>query len=214
MKDLVVIGAGGFGREVLDVVEAINKTRASTIFNVVGVIDDNPSEISITRLRERGYKVLGSIEEHLSVLRKSNIAVAIGNPLVRKKIVDRLSLSPDLFPNLIHPSANVGSKFSCDHGVVICAGVNISTNVRLSSFVHVNPAATIGHDSQLMNFVSVNPGAVISGEVTVCEEVLVGANATILQNLIVGNRAIVGASACVTKNIPASSVAKGIPARW
>lgn len=214
MVDLVVIGAGGFGRETLDVIEAINHHGYSLSFNILGVVDDRPSMSNIERLRNRGYSWLGTIAENKELLREVKIAVAIGNPQTRRQVVVSLSTDPYSYPTLIHPNAIVGSEFLCAHGVIICAAAVISTNVSIDQFVHVNPGAVIGHDAHLQQFVSVNPSATISGEVTVGAESLIGANATVLQNLTIGERATVGAAACVTKNVPSGATAVGVPARW
>ena len=114
----------------------------------------------------------------------------------------------------VHPSAAAGWGCVFDVGVVVCAGVTISTNVKLGRHVHVNPNATIGHDSVLCQFVSVNPAAVISGEVTIKEGALIGAAATILQGLTVGERSVIGAGAVVTKDVPPDVVVKGVPGVW
>lgn len=216
-EDLVVIGAGGFGRETLDVIEAINAATNVTFWNVIGVIDDNPSELHLSRLQARGYRYLGPLDpqERAAVIDSANLfyTVGVGVPAVRRMLAakaENMGWSP---ATLVHPSASVGSCAVIVGGVVICAGVQVSTNVRLGPHVHLNPGSIVGHDSELGPFVSVNPGAVVSGEVSVGSEALVGAGATILQGLRVGERAIVGAMACVTRDVLPGVVAKGVPAR-
>lgn len=139
--------------------------------------------------------------------------MGVGNPTTRRLISARFSDVNNTPGLAIHPSVTVGSLSMVGAGSVICSGAQISTNVLMGRHVHINPNATVGHDSVLGDFVSVNPGSIISGDVLCEEEVLVGAGAVILQGLRVGARSTVGAAACVTRNINSDCIVKGIPAR-
>jgi len=211
MIDLVVIGAGGFGRETLDVIEAINTVHET--YRVVGVVDDSPSPIFLERLSARGYTHLGNTGHWLATGAGDCFVVGVGTPSIRSAIVAQIGANAFACSPLIHPRASIGSMFQAGDGTVICANATISTNVSLGAHVHVNPAAIIGHDARCGDFSSVNPGAVISGEVTVAANVLVGAGAVVLQGLAVGSCAVVGAAACAVTSVPAHSVVKGVPAR-
>jgi sugar O-acyltransferase (sialic acid O-acetyltransferase NeuD family) len=208
---VVVIGAGGFGRETLDVIEAING-RDDT-FRVLGVVDSAPSSLNLRRLSERNVNYLGSEDEWLAEDVAASYVLAVGNPVVRATIAERWNRAGRSTVTLVHPSAVVGSRSSVGPGSVICAGAQISTNVVLGESVHVNPNATVGHDSVLNDFVSVNPGAVVSGDVTVGARSLIGAGAVILQGLRVGGKSIIGAAACVIRDVPSDSTFVGVPAR-
>lgn len=213
--DAVLIGAGGFGREVLDVVEAHNlavgadSTRG---VRIIGVVDDNPSDLNIERLDARGYSHLGSLAEILQKDQIDSYLLGVGSPSIRRAIADKLDEHGWTPLTLVHPNAVVGTVKRIGAGTIICGGVQLSTNTILGRHVHLNPNATIGHDSVLDDFVSVNPGAIVSGDVTVGAESLVGAGATILQGLEIGSRALVGACACVTKNVTDDVVVVGVPA--
>lgn len=212
VDQVVVIGVSGFGREALDVLVAMQ--NEGTRIEIVGVVDDFPSEQNIQRLSTRGVPFLGNLNEFLeSRSRTIKYVLGIGNPQVRAKLVAQLEGAGFVAFTAIHPSAQIGTETKLSAGVVVCAGAVISTNVQLRNHVHVNPNATIGHDSILEEFVSINPSAVISGEVLVREKTLVGASATILQGLEVGPSAVIGACACVTKNIASGKTVKGIPAK-
>lgn len=213
--EVVVVGAGGFGRETLDVIEASNREGTAEIMQVVGVIDDRPSDRNLERLTARGYRWLGSIAAALTTERlPRRFALAIGAPAARRQIAEQLESAGWQAVTLIHPSACVGSVASIGAGSIVCGGVQLSTNTRLGRHAHLNPGAIIGHDAELDDFVSVNPGATVSGEVRIGSEVLIGAGATILQGLSVGATTVVGACACITKNVPPGVVAKGVPGRW
>lgn len=212
-EQVVVVGASGFGRECLDVLEAMALTGAHV--EVVGVVDDGPSELNLERLGARGVSYLGTLAEWLaSETLPRQYVLGVGSPAVRRRLVVRLEDAGAQPFTAVHPSATFGACVDVGEGVVVCAGVAISTNVRLGRHVHVNPNATIGHDADLRDFVSVNPAAVISGEAIVGEGSLVGAAATVLQGLSVGQGSVLGAACLVTKDVPGGVVVKGVPGQW
>lgn len=209
---VVVIGASGFGRETLDVLEAM--IQAGHDVTIVGVADDAPSELNRERLADRGVVHLGPVADALAGDRSWRFVIGIGSPSVRSRIATLLEDAGREPFTAVHPNAALGARTEVGGGSVICAGVTVSTNVRLGRHVHLNPNATVGHDAVLADFVSVNPAAVVSGEVRLGEGTLVGAGAIILQNLTVGEDTLIGAGAVVTKDVPASVVVKGVPGRW
>jgi len=210
---VVVVGASGFGRECLDVLEAM--AAAGTPVEVAGVVDDAPSALNLERLVARGSLYLGTIDWWLSSRgNEERFVLGVGDPQVRRRLVSLLEDAGARPLTAVHPSATLGARTVLGDGVVVCAGAAISTNVRLGRHVHVNPNATIGHDAALEEFVSVNPAAVISGEVRIGEGTLIGAAATVLQKLTVGRDAIIGAGAVVTKAVPDGVVVTGVPGVW
>lgn len=212
IRPLVVVGAGGFGRETLDVVAAINAVEPT--FDLRGVIDSGPSRLDLERLGARGVRYLGSADEWLrSCAGDERFIVGIGSPRVRRRIAGQFEARGLRAAILVHPRAELGTKTTLGAGVVVTAGVQVSTNVTLRDHVHLNPGSIVGHDSELEAFVSVNPGAIISGNVRVRQGALIGAGATVLQGLEVGASALVGAGACVTRDVAGSVTVVGIPAR-
>jgi sugar O-acyltransferase (sialic acid O-acetyltransferase NeuD family) len=213
-RPLVVVGASGFGRETLDVVAAHNAARPDAAFEVVGVLDDGPSEANLTRLACRNIPYLGGIDHYLMTHEPVAYLLAIGAPKVREGLVARFDDAGWRAVSVVHPSASVGTMTVWLDGVVVCGGAQVSTNVHFGRHVHVNPNATIGHDSILESFVSINPAATISGDVHVRPRTLIGAGAIVLQGLSIGANTTVGAGAVVTKTVPDGVVVKGVPGVW
>jgi len=211
--EVVVVGAGGFGRETLDVIEAHNASSPPEHVVVIGVADDAPSDVNIERLRARGYRHLGGVSEVLNTFPAARYVLAVGSPALRRELSASFDEKGWKATSVVHPAAVIGSIARIAEGAVICGGVQLSTNTVLGRHVHVNPNATIGHDAVLEDFVSVNPAAVISGEVTVGAGALIGAGAVILQSLTVGAGSVVGASACVTRSVEPNTTVIGVPAR-
>lgn len=210
---LVIIGAGGFGRETIDVVAAQNSAAPDPKYELLGVVDSNPSRENLDRLSRSGIQYLGGEGHWLARGLATYYLVGVGNPTARRLISNRFNAANYLPGLAIHPSVTVGSLTKVGAGSIICSGAQVSTNVVIGQHVQINPNATVGHDTFLGDFVSINPGSIVSGDVRCEEEVLVGAGAVILQGLTVGAGSTVGAAACVTRNVNRGCIVKGIPAR-
>jgi sugar O-acyltransferase (sialic acid O-acetyltransferase NeuD family) len=211
--DLVVVGAGGFGRETLDAVQAANAVPGGRPWHVLGVLDDAPSPANLSRLADREVPYLGRIADWLDHRHDAHYLLAVGSPAARAMLASRFAAAGHSPASVVHPRATLGSLVEIGPGAVVCAGVQVSTNVRLGSYVHLNPGAVVGHDTVLEDFVSVNPGAVVSGECRIGARALIGAGAVVLQRLSVGAASTVGAAACVTRSVEAGVVVVGVPAR-
>lgn len=212
-EDLVIIGAGGFGRETADVVEAINLGGASPAWRILGVVDDALSPANASRVQARSIEYLGSLDELIATAARPRYVVAIGSPSARRRIAERLDTEGFSAATLIHPEATIGSEVTIGSGSVVCAGARVTTNIQLGSHVHLNPNVTVGHDTTLGDFVSMNPASSVSGDCVIEHEVLIGAAAVVLNQLVVGRAAVVGAAACVVNDVPRGVTVKGVPAR-
>lgn len=210
MLDIVIVGAGGHGKEIAQLIRDINRQEPK--WNLRGYLDD---DLQKKETRLNGHKVLGTTEllSHESY-RDIFVVVAIGNSELRKTMVMKLKNQfPSIrFPNLIHPTAVMGDESNLGEGVVVCALSLISTNVTLGEHVLVHYGSTIGHDTTIESFSTVLPGSNLSGNVKIGEIVSIGANATVLPGVEIGAYTSVGAGAVVTKTLPDNCTAVGIPA--
>jgi sugar O-acyltransferase (sialic acid O-acetyltransferase NeuD family) len=213
-EDIVIVGAGGHGREVFDIVTAVNHAFTNgPRWNVLGFVDDRPSSATIARVDQLGVPLLGPTSSLREVHGDARYVIGVGCPRVRAHLgrsIESFGLSA---AQLIHPTATVGSNTVLSDGVVMFAGARVTTNVVIGRHVHVNQNATVGHDSVIADYVSVNPLAAVSGDCRLESGVLVGTNASILQGLTVHVDATVGAGACVVRDVSPRSVVVGVPAR-
>jgi sugar O-acyltransferase (sialic acid O-acetyltransferase NeuD family) len=212
-EPLVLVGAGGFGRESAEVVRAVNGAQARARWNLLGFVDDDEE------LRGRsvsGVPVLGAIDE-LAGLPDARVVVCTGHPgnfRSKQRIVRRLELPAERYATLVHPSAVVPGSCRIGPGSVVMAGCVATTDVELGAHVGVMPQAVFTHDDRVDDFVTVGAGVRVSGTVHVGEGVYLGAGCLIRENLTIGPWALVGMGAVVTRNVPAGEVWAGSPARY
>lgn len=208
---LVIIGCGGFGREVFGIVAAVN--AAGGDWTVEGFIDDGPSLHDQKAVAALGSVILGTVADLASRAEPRHAVVAIGSPAARRHITDKLAGTYVSYLSLVHPDATVGADVTLGPGTVVAAGARLSTAISVGRHVHIDQNATVGHDTLVGDFVRLNPQACISGSVVIDDSALIGASATVLQGLRVGASAIVGAGAVVVRDVEPGHTVKGIPAR-
>jgi sugar O-acyltransferase (sialic acid O-acetyltransferase NeuD family) len=207
MQDLIIVGAGGFGREVYSLVEQINSQ--SPAWRVLGFLDDNRDAL----LAFGQYPpILGCMEDGQSY--KGCCAVcAIGNPAARRTAVDRLNGHGIRWATLIHPTASVGPGSVLGEGTVLCRGATVTTNVTLGKHVHLNCYATVGHDAVLGDHVTLSGHVDVCGNGLLDKEVFCGSHAVVLPNAHVGSSAVVGAGSVVLRYVAPGTTVFGVPAK-
>lgn len=209
MKDLIIVGASGFGREVAWAVERINAKMPT--WNLLGFIDDAED------IQERdinGYKVLGKTAD-AGKYKDAYFVVAVGASKVREKIVGNLkSANPNVkFGTVIDPTVEISDLVTIGEGTIICAHSIITVNISIGSHTIINLDCTVGHDAVLQDFVTLYPSVNISGLTDIGHAVELGTGVQIIQGKTVGDYSIVGAGAVIVKDIPARCTAVGSPAK-
>lgn len=210
-RAVAIIGAGGFGREVVGLVAALHAVDPA--FELVGVVDDAPSDAALNFLRRANVAYLGSVATWSSKTDGAEFVIAIADPHARKSIDTTVRLSGALPATLVHPSATVGTFVTLAPGAIVSAGARLTSNIKVGRHAHVHVNATIGHDSVVGDYSSVFPLAAVSGNCFIADSATVGANATVLQGLSVGGSAFVGAGAVVTRDVDSGDTVTGVPAR-
>lgn len=209
MKDLIIFGASGFGREVAWLVDRINKVNP--MWNVLGFMDDNDF---IQGIDINGYQVLGKMSD-IGKYSDAYFICAVGASRTREKIVNRMrTINPAVkFGTVIDPSVRMSDLVTIGEGTIVCANTIITVNISIGNHVIINLDCTIGHDAILNDFVTLYPNVNVSGIANIgyCSEL--GTGIKIIQGKEVGEYSIVGAGATVTKNIPAKCTAVGSPAK-
>jgi len=206
LKPLVIVGAGGLGREVAWLVADINRQKSEWDFK--GFVDDGVQGNTV-----EGYPVLGPVEHLYDMSLDIWTVVAIADSRVRMKFVQQIISQGRKLATLVHPSVSMSDYVEIGAGSIICSGTVITTNVTLGQAAIINPGCFIGHDTELQNYVSLMPAANLAGEVKVGEGCYFGLNSCVINRTTIGEWSIIGAGAAVVDNIPAYSLAVGVPAR-
>lgn len=177
MEKIVIIGAGGFGREVKFLIDRINSCNKT--YELLGFYDDADNLNKYIN----GLPLLGNVDELLNRNDSVAVALGIGIPETKQKIVNRLKNKNYDFPILIDPSAVIGhDHVNLGQGTIICAGNIITSNIEIGDFVTLNLSCTIGHDTEIKSYSSFMPSVNISGEVFINKAVYVGTGAKLLTN--------------------------------
>lgn len=209
MKDIAIFGVGGFGREVLTLIQDINKVEP--VWNVIGFFDDG-YEIGY---ETHGLKNLGGTKELSAWETPLAVAIAIGTPSIKRTILNNIHNDLIEYPILIHPSVIIGDKdyVKIGKGCIFCAYTAITCDVEVGDFVILNLACTLGHDTVIEDYSAFMPSCNISGEVRIGEGVYCGTGVKIINQTSIGENTIVGAGSVVTKPLPANCTAVGVPAK-
>jgi len=209
LERVVIIGAGGFARELLDVFDAINAVEAS--FDVLGFIVDSPFGTPGTSVNAK--PILGDFAWLADNAKKVKAICGVGASDHRFGLIKRAEETGVRFCNAIHPRAVMTSWVNLGHGTVVTAGAVLTNQIHLGNHVHVNLNCTIGHDAVAEDFVTLAPGVNVSGRVTLRQGCYVGTGANIIENIEIGAWSIVGAGATIVKDVPRDVTVLGNPGK-
>ena len=211
MKPLVIVGAGGFGRETAFLVEQINAAAPSSAarWDLHGFVDD---AASLVNERVQGLPVLGDVN-WLCRQRALHYVIGVGNPAARQRLAERLRDAPVQAASLVHPSVSLHDTTRLEAGSILCKGITPTVNVSIGRHTIVNLHATLGHDVDVDSFVTLHPGVHLSGNSRLETGTELGTGAVVLPGVQVGQRTTIGAGAVVHRDLPANCTAVGVPAR-
>ncbi len=204
MQKLLIVGAGGLGKEVVDLILAVDR------FEIVGFLDDDPNKKNTLVNQIPVLGGLGQLDKYKAV---KHLAIAIANPAVKKRIADIADKAGFQFPNLLHPSVVFGSGVSLGRGNIICAGSIVSTEACLQNFITINPQCGIGHESTLYGYSTLYWGVHLGGNTIIGEGCELGTHSCVLQGLQLAGNVVLGAGAVAVKSIEECGTFVGIPAR-
>ena len=211
LTPLLIVGAGGFGREAAAAVHSINAVRPR--WDLLGFLDDDPALLG----REfEGAGVLGPVDSGIAAHPSARVVVCTGGPdnyFSRRVIVRRLALVPERYGTIVHPAASIASTVALGHGSVVLAGAVATAQARIGNHVAVMPLVVITHDDQIGDFATLASGVQLGGRVRVEVGAYLGAGALVREAVTIGAWSLVGMGAVVTEPVPRAELWAGVPAR-
>jgi len=209
MKKIVIIGAGGHGREVADILRH-QQTQAAD-FALLGFVDDDGA---LHGRQIDGLMVLGGwswLEK--AECREISIICAVGLPEVRKRLVARAQSLGLSFANAISPLAHISPFASIGHGVMIFPFASVSSNTKVGDHAIINGLSLLAHDVKIGSYAVISPGSSVGGNASIGEGCWIGIGVNINPSVSVGQWSLIGSGATVIRDIPGHVVAVGVPAK-
>ena len=203
---VVIVGAGGHGRVVLDILRAMRR-------HVAGFLDDGRPPSGLVNgapVLDGGSAPLASRE----FLARHDVIVAIGDNAARRRLAETVLGNGGTLATAVHPACVVSPTAAVGEGTVIVPGAVVNANARIGRFCIVNTGATIGHDVVLEDGAQVAPGANMGGGSRCGADAFVAIGAVVVPKVRIGAGAVLGAGATAVRDIPPGAVALGTPARW
>lgn len=207
VKDLAIIGAGGFAREIANLVKKINMN--SPTWNLVGLFgNDEANEVTI-----EGFPVIGNEEMLIEFNPKPYLVISIANTEKRKQLADKFKSLGFEFATIIDPSARIGEQVNIGEGSVICIDTHFTTNIEIGKHCIINNSCGIGHDTVLGDFISMMSNTIIAGDVFIGDGCYFGLSCTCINLIKLGSWSTYGAGTVITKDMPDNITAVGVPAK-
>lgn len=207
MKNLIIIGARGFGREVYDL--AIQCSGFNSEYIIKGFLDDKAD--ALTNF-ENYPKIISSVENY-EIVENDVFVCALGTVKWKKYYIELILAKGATFINLIHPSTIINTNTIIGNGLLAFMNSNISNDCIIEDFVTIQGYVVLGHDTKIGKWSHLSAYSFTGGFVVLEEEVCLNTRATVLPNLIVCKGAVVGASSLVIKKVKKNTTVFGVPAK-
>lgn len=209
LKNIVIVGAGGIARQVLDILLDCNKINLQ--YNILGFVVENNYYKENTVINE--FPVVGNFDWLKTNIKQLNIICAVGDVTLKKRWVSELNEYNPTYINAIHPNAIITKWNNLGTGNIIDIACIISNTESIGNHNLFNLQVTLGHDVIIEDYVTIGPGSHISGNVSIGSETYIGTGANVIEKKDIGNNCVIGAGACVVTNIPNGATAVGVPAK-
>ena len=209
MKKLVIVGAGGFGREIA---WQIQKNRFIKYnYDILGFVDDDKSKL---HTYVNGYEVIGNLEWLVQYEDFISVVVCIANVNIRKKIIQLLKENPNIdFPVIICDGVSIADSVFIGEGTIICEHSLISTNTNIGKHCIIDYHCSIGHDVVIKDLVTIYPGSNIAGNILIDKFVEIGSGVQIIQGKNICSKVVIGAGSVVVRDIVEGCTYVGVPAK-
>lgn len=207
MRKLLIVGAGGFGRELYGWLR--HHPENERTWEIGGFLDDNPAALDAA---DYPPGIVGGISGHLPETNELFVC-GIGQPRLKEGLCQDLVRKSAEFLTFVHPSVLLGPHVRLGKGVVLCPRVTLTTQVAVGDFVVVNCHSSAGHDVRMGAWSTISGHCDLTGHVRLGERVFVGSGARVLPGKSVGDGAVVGAGSVVLRNVPDKARVFGNPAR-
>ena len=212
-RQLIIIGGGALGREVLHYANDLLATNDAKLdfSSFAGFLDDAPdAKQQLAKLGvESGF--VEPIQQHL-VDKKYAYVLAVGKAKLRNELLSNLSGQP-FWANIVHPTAYVASSATLGKGVVLAPFTFVGANAKIADHVVLNPYASVGHDSRIGNRCVLSPYATVNGNVQLGEEVFMGTHTTVIPGKKVGQGSTLSAGTVVFRDVPENYFMIGNPGK-
>ena len=207
MKDIIIVGAGGFAREIYElIIKVINKKE--TILNVLGFLDD---DLNALNEKNSDLDIIGQIS-NWKVESNQYFVMGIANPQVKEKVAISLLAKGAIFESIIHPRVHIASGAKYGKGLVAYPGAVLGPDVIIGDFVTLLGTG-LGHDVKIGDYTTVSSYCGINGHVHLGKRVFIGGHAVMAPKIRVGDDAFVGIGSVVVSHIKAGTKVFGNPAK-
>lgn len=206
-KDLIIVGAGSMGREVLQWIKDINKIEKR--WNILGFINDDRAALDDYAC---GHSIIGTIEEW-QPKKGQEFVCAIADPFGKEKVANKLKKRGAVFVSIIHPTAIISDHAELGEGLIVYPFSGVSVNTIIGDFVSILGTVGISHDVEIDDYCTITGYCELAGKVKLGKKVFLGSSVTVIPEKKIGTGAYVAAGSVVMTNIKAGYRVMGYPAK-